>query len=440
MRFSLAALLLGPAAAYQTSVHPGALDEGPLAQAVKDEAAKRREAADEVLGEFIRTSLPQEVDVDRVLNRKFRTTGIPVVRGWRPRLERSSPPTKAKASIAQLTEQQQAPAAKVTYVHPTMTSSFVRFGRHAQLPTLSFHRVYSSIKASNASRTYVRPRVTQDGYSGEAQELQQQAIDAPEYADPDRLQELKRMREQSETVRSDWEKNEAEVKDAADKGRSEWLESEEKVRKTAEDEWNANSKEDAEARAEEWIRDRASKEAAREQAEAEAKARGEYDWKQLKSEQKALDASKKTGIARCGFSWDDAAAKMGAWCSSDGATNCMAPPGTTDNPKSYWYQEEYRCYNDLPDIGVRAGGRRCRATTKASTHSWCTEYCNTPGSYCDPVYCDCSDGGTGLEDTEAFKVPETFNVSAPIQPHDPNISACTPHEARTISACSGLGI
>lgn len=82
----------------------------------------------------------------------------------------------------------------------------------------------------------------------------------------------------------------------------------------------------------------------------------------------------------------------------------------------------------------------CRATTKASTHSWCTEYCNTPGSYCDPVYCDCSDGGTGLEDTEAFKVPETFNVSAPIQPHDPNISACTPHEARTISACSGLGI
>mgnify|MGYP004261943633 CR=1 FL=1 len=53
-----------------------------------------------------------------------------------------------------------------------------------------------------------------------------------------------------------------------------------------------------------------------------------------------------------------------------------APPGTTDNPKSYWFEQEYACFNDLPDIGVRVGGRKCRATpgSGGSTNAWCTEY------------------------------------------------------------------
>ena len=39
----------------------------------------------------------------------------------------------------------------------------------------------------------------------------------------------------------------------------------------------------------------------------------------------------KTGISRCGFTWDDAAVKMGDWCYSAVPT-CNAPPGTNDNP------------------------------------------------------------------------------------------------------------
>ena len=102
--------------------YPMTFEEGgPLALAVKQKASTRRAAADEVLGDFIRTSVPRDVDVGRVLNRKFHRTGIPVVRGWRQRQESFTPPTKAKASIAQLTEQQQKPQATVSYVHPTMT-------------------------------------------------------------------------------------------------------------------------------------------------------------------------------------------------------------------------------------------------------------------------------------------------------------------------------
>ena len=389
----MALLLVGFGAAYHTSGPPSSLGGGPLAQAVIDEASKARAAAnevsrtaqasaDEVLGDFIRVSTPRDVDVARSMNHRFRHTGVPVVSSWKPLLERASPPNKATASIAQLTEQQQAAEATVTYLHPTMQSSFVRFGYHDQRPTLSLYRTANASSAVNGGD------------------------------DPDRLRQLNVMREYSQGVT-------AGVPDAG------WSEAEAAVRKTADDEWNANAKVDAQARGEEWIQRRASEEADREQAETEAKARGANALKKLKAEEKARASNRKTGIARCGFSWDDAAAKMGAWCSSDQPSTCEAPPGTTDNPKSYWFEQEYACFNDLPDIGVRVGGRKCRATpgSGGSTNAWCTEYCNTPGAYCDPKYCDCSDGGTGLQDSEAFKVPETFNVSAPIQPHDPNISA-----------------
>ena len=112
---------------------------------------------------------------------------------------------------------------------------------------------------------------------------------------------------------------------------------------------------------------------------------------------------------------------MGDWCFSVVST-CIAPPGTDDNPNSYWFGQNYTCFADLPDIGVRGGGRGCRATTEAVTDSWCTQFCNTADTYCDPIFCDCRDRGTGLEDMMAFKVPESFNVSAPIQPPRDNVS------------------
>ena len=77
--------------------YPMTFEEGgPLALAVKQKASTRRAAADEVLGDFIRTSVPRDVDVGRVLNRKFHRTGIPVVRGWRQRQESFTPPQRRR--------------------------------------------------------------------------------------------------------------------------------------------------------------------------------------------------------------------------------------------------------------------------------------------------------------------------------------------------------
>ncbi len=57
-------------------------------------------------------------------------------------------------------------------------------------------------------------------------------------------------------------------------------------------------------------------------------------------EEEEVDEAKKTGISRCGFSWDDAAAKMGASCEAGGwEGQCTPPEGTVDDPDSYWYGE-----------------------------------------------------------------------------------------------------
>ena len=127
-----------------------------------------------------------------------------------------------------------------------------------------------------------------------------------------------------------------------------------------------------------------------------------------------IDETKRTDIHRCGFSWDDAAVKAGSFCSEE-HPECIAPPNTTDNRDSYWYGKHYFCYNDLPELGVRAGGKQCRHVSADATDAWCTEYCSNMGTKCDASYCECGDGGTGLENSDPFKVPATFNLSAPIQ-------------------------
>ena len=134
-----------------------------------------------------------------------------------------------------------------------------------------------------------------------------------------------------------------------------------------------------------------------------------------------LRVGSKTGLSRCGFSWDDAAVKMGDWCFGTVST-CIAPPGTVDNPESYWFGQNYSCFADLPDIGVRGGGRTCVPKTDAVSAGWCTQFCNTADTFCDPIFCDCTDRGTGLEDMAPFKVPDTFNLSAPVQPPRENLT------------------
>ena len=130
---------------------------------------------------------------------------------------------------------------------------------------------------------------------------------------------------------------------------------------------------------------------------------------------------RKTGISRCGFTWDDAAAKMGPNCSAnlDHPIKCFAPPDTFSKSESYWYGHPYMCYTDLPDLELHFGNRKCRATGPQSTDAWCNDNCNTVDSQCDPFMCDCEGPD---EDHWKYKTPEVFDMSAPIAEHEPNIS------------------
>ena len=168
--------------------------------------------------------------------------------------------------------------------------------------------------------------------------------------------------------------------DAADWAESpEWREAEEAVEKAqrAEDE-RAAQEAKAEIKRQREL-DKADK-AAAEKKRKEALRCQQHPKKCEEEERKRrkaaeIDETKRTGIHRCGFSWDDAAVKAGAFC-SDEHPECIAPPNTTDDKNSYWYGKHYFCYNDLPELGVRAGGKQCRHVSADATDAWCTERCS----------------------------------------------------------------
>ena len=134
------------------------------------------------------------------------------------------------------------------------------------------------------------------------------------------------------------------------------------------------------------------------------------EWQDPKAD---IDWDKVTGISRCGFSWDDAAAKRGAPCAPppEGYEGmCKPPANTVDNPLSYWYNATYACFTDLPKIEDDVGTLTCNAASQAQSSEWCQLFCNQRGSYCgDNVYCSCkAPGKLGTPD-------EVYNASAPIQ-------------------------
>ena len=315
---------------------------------------------------------PQQHDASHDLNIRFQRAasgfhaGVPVPSGWTP-LMNTAVTFQRRTSVAKLTEQQAAPEATISYIDsPDLTfSSFVRFGR--------------------------------SGSAGGSAALSLGRRQSPGSVEP------------ALPGKRSWDKGEGKTKAEEKEHYEDELES-----------WMANSRGAAEKRALDYVKNRAYKEAAAKEAEETAKKQG--TWNYTKEKEEANTWPKRTGISRCGFTWDDAAAKMGEWCSSTpGASPCEAPPGISDNKDSYWFNHSYDCYTDLPDIGVRVGGRVCHAISKAASDTWCMETCNSGGVTCDKVYCSCSDDGTGLEDMDAFKTEETLDISAPIQPHVANI-------------------
>ena len=101
-----------------------------------------------------------------------------------------------------------------------------------------------------------------------------------------------------------------------------------------------------------------------------------------------LEGPGRTGLSRCGFSWDDAAAKMGRTCNGKGFAHggCPTPKKTTWNKNSYWYNKTYVCFTDLPDLNSMTGNgteRTCRTVSLAANDGWCQTVCNSEGMWCE---------------------------------------------------------
>ena len=113
--------------------------------------------------------------------------------------------------------------------------------------------------------------------------------------------------------------------------------------------------------------------------------------------------------SRCGFTWDDAAAKVGPPCTK--SAECRRPRDSFGNasqgiPAPWPLNQSYSCFKDLPNYG-RAGPGECFSKNMLrKSDVWCNSMCTQPWFKCDLSACACTDEGGA------------WNLSAPIQPHD----------------------
>ena len=105
------------------------------------------------------------------------------------------------------------------------------------------------------------------------------------------------------------------------------------------------------------------------------------------------------GMRRCGFNWDDAAAKVGSKCAKD--DDCWRPK---DASASWPSDANYSCYADMPDYQRGEMGECQSADSSATSDVYCQQVCGAyPGAWCDPVKCDC------------IKNSKAWDLAAPIQ-------------------------
>lgn len=123
-----------------------------------------------------------------------------------------------------------------------------------------------------------------------------------------------------------------------------------------------------------------------------------------------IDRSRKVPMdktmTRCGFNWDDAAAKVGPTCIKD--SDCIRPKASYET----WPKDaQYTCYKDLPDYERGNSGDCVTLNPMIKTDLMCQTICNGVGGWCDPNICRC------------VKNSKAWDISSPIQPHDDNITA-----------------
>jgi hypothetical protein len=95
-------------------------------------------------------------------------------------------------------------------------------------------------------------------------------------------------------------------------------------------------------------------------------------------------------VQRCGFTWDDAAAKCGPPCPMALQSECdVNAPKVGVN--STWINHNYSCYADLPPCDPAKPKGNCYSRKEAIMDQFCTQICNMAHGYCNPDQCICDE-------------------------------------------------
>ena len=111
------------------------------------------------------------------------------------------------------------------------------------------------------------------------------------------------------------------------------------------------------------------------------------------------------GPGRCGFTWDDAAAKVGKDCTTN--RDCFKRPSGVNE---MWANTSYTCYTGLPDYGRGPRGECHSINPQLKSDAVCEMLCNTIYTWCDPQTCQC-----------VKPDPAAYYPGGPIQPHDDSL-------------------
>ena len=169
------------------------------------------------------------------------------------------------------------------------------------------------------------------------------------------------------------------------------------------------------------------------------------------------DLAIKGNTQRCGFSWNDAAAKCGPSCPFALQSECnVNAPKLGQN--SSWRGKQYKCFADLPPCNPKKPRGDCYSLIEANRDLMCTQQCNTPLGYCAPT-CVCEEAGYGpgaeIEDEPKLQkaknmTEKTADKVAQVRKealHKPGLPACrwkpgggctnsTPYECVDTGKCS----
>ncbi len=93
---------------------------------------------------------------------------------------------------------------------------------------------------------------------------------------------------------------------------------------------------------------------------------------------------------RCGYTWDDAAAKCGPPCPRGSNEEC-SPHEPVDDGSHFWVGSNYSCYDQLPVCDPLKPKGDCYSKSKLLPDAWCMERCGDVNFWCDRDNCVCED-------------------------------------------------